>query len=119
MMGSASVSLTQGADVKSQHRLRIAAAASGVALALSLSLTAAPALAAQEPAEGLINCAEITEGSSDTISGRACDVVTWAEGSGPYEVWDTTTTAAYLCQVVAVMETNPLSVSGSFCELIA
>jgi hypothetical protein len=106
--------------VKAQHRLRIAAAASGVALALSLSLTAAPALAAaQEPAEGLINCAEITPGSSDTISGRACEVVTWAEGSGPYEVWDTTTTAAYLCQVVAVMETHPLSVSGSFCELIA
>ncbi len=104
------------------HRLRtaattaIAAATTGAALALSLAAT--PASAA-EPPKGLINCAALTADSSDTISGSTCEVVTWADGSGPYEVWDTTTTAAYLCQVVLIRETNPLSVSGSFCQLIA
>jgi hypothetical protein len=61
----------------------------------------------------------VTSESSDTITGRNCEVVTWADGSGPYEVWDTTTTAAYLCKAVAVMESQPPSISGSFCELIA
>ncbi|MEO3752574.1 hypothetical protein [Streptomyces sp. B6B3] len=102
--------------MKAQHLLRITAAAGA---ALALSLTAAPALAAQEADKGLINCTEISEGSSGTIEGAGCEVVTWAEGSGPYEVWNTTTTAAYLCQVVLVRETHPLSVSGSFCSLIA
>jgi hypothetical protein len=104
-------------DVKAQHLLRITAAAGA---ALVVSLTAAPAaVAAQEADKGLINCTEITEGSSGTIEGSDCEVVTWAEGSGPYEVWNTTTTAAYLCQVVLVRETHPLSASGSFCSLIA
>ena len=106
--------------MKVHHRLRVAA--TGAVAAVALSLTAAtPTLAAQGPAKGLINCSEITAGSpsSGTISGQDCEVVTWADGSGPYEVWDTTTTAAYLCQVVLVMETHPLSVYGGFCQLIA